>query len=385
MRINFSLRTPNNETSLIRITINHKGKSYKQNSGLSCRTKDWSKAKQRCSNAAVQDKMREIRNKLEALLDDNSTERDILAALNSLKIDSLRMPARKKGVPTLWQYFADVDGLSPAMCKLRRGAYNCIHDLMGDDIDWQDVDSAFFFELKRKMAKAKLSINSQANYAGVLKSVMKDGYRLKYHECTDYEDFRIRRELPDTIYLTEDELQKLWDVHLEIGTEIKARDLFLLGVYTAARYSDCVTFTKRNIVGNKFRYTQKKTGQSVVMPLSPKVKLLLQRNGWAAPQLALPNYDRSIKSAAMKAGIITPTEVTRTVGARHKTESAPKCDFIGSHTARRTGCTLLYKSGVPLKVCMYLSGHTSESNFLRYIRITKEEGADMLAKLDFFQ
>lgn len=385
MRINFSLRTPNNETSLIRITINHKGKSYKQNSGLSCRTKDWSKAKQRCSNAAVQDKMREIRNKLEALLDDNSTERDILAALNSLKIDSLRMPARKKGVPTLWQYFADVDGLSPAMCKLRRGAYNCIHDLMGDDIDWQDVDSAFFFELKRKMAKAKLSINTQANYAGVLKSVMKDGYRLKYHECTDYEDFRIRRELPDTIYLTEDELQKLWDVHLEIGTEIKARDLFLLGVYTAARYSDCVTFTKRNIVGNKFRYTQKKTGQSVVMPLSPKVKLLLQRNGWAAPQLALPNYDRSIKSAAMKAGIITPTEVTRTVGARHKTESAPKCDFIGSHTARRTGCTLLYKSGVPLKVCMYLSGHTSESNFLRYIRITKEEGADMLAKLDFFQ
>lgn len=385
MKINFWLNFPKKAESPIRIIINHRGKSYRQNTGLSCKTRDWSVSKQRCSNAAVQDKMREIRNKLEALLDDNSTEGDILAALNSLKIDSLRMPTRKKGVPTLWQYFADVDGLSPAMCKLRRGAYNCIHDLMGDDIDWQDVDSAFFFELKRKMAKAKLSINTQANYAGVLKSVMKDGYRLKYHECTDYEDFRIRRELPDTIYLTEEELQKLWDVHLEIGTEIKARDLFLLGVYTAARYSDCVTFTKRNIVGNKFRYTQKKTGQSVVMPLSPKVKLLLQRNGGKAPQLALPNYDRSIKSAAMKAGIITPTEVTRTVGARHKTESAPKCDFIGSHTARRTGCTLLYKSGVPLKVCMYLSGHTSESNFLRYIRITKEEGADMLAKLDFFK
>ena len=385
MKINFWLNFPKKAESPIRIIINHRGKSYRQNTGLSCKTRDWSVSKQRCSNAAVQDKMREIRNKLEALLDDNSTEGDILAALNSLKIDSLRMPTRKKGVPTLWQYFADVDGLSPAMCKLRRGAYNCIHDLMGDDIDWQDVDSAFFFELKRKMAKAKLSINTQANYAGVLKSVMKDGYRLKYHECTDYEDFRIRRELPDTIYLTEEELQKLWDVHLEIGTEIKARDLFLLGVYTAARYSDCVSFTKRNIVGNKFRYTQKKTGQSVVMPLSPKVKLLLQRNGGKAPQLALPNYDRSIKSAAMKAGIITPTEVTRTVGARHKTESAPKCDFIGSHTARRTGCTLLYKSGVPLKVCMYLSGHTSESNFLRYIRITKEEGADMLAKLDFFK
>lgn len=385
MKINFNLATPSENSSVIRLIIRHKGKIYRRGLGLACHTKDWSVSKQRCSNAAVQDKMREIRNKLEALLDDNSTERDILAALNSLKIDSLRMPTRKKGVPTLWQYFADVEGLSPAMRKLRLSAYNCIHDLSGDDIDWADVDSAFFFELKRKMAKAKLSLNTQSNYAGVLKSVMKDGYRLKYHENTDYEDFRIRRELPDTIYLTEDELQKLWDVHLEVGTEIKARDLFLLGVYTAARYSDCVTFTKRNIIGNQFRYTQKKTGQSVVMPLSPKVKLLLQRNGWAAPQLALPNYDRAIKSAAMKAGIITPTEVTRTVGARHKTESAPKCDFIGSHTARRTGCTLLYKSGVPLKVCMYLSGHTSESNFLRYIRITKEEGADMLAKLDFFK
>lgn len=385
MKINFWLNFPKKAESPIRIIINHRGKSYRQNSGLSCKTKDWSVAKQRCSNAAVQDKMREIRNKLEALLDDNSTERDILAALNSLKIDSLRMPVRKAGMPTLWEYFSNVDGLSPAMCKLRRGAYNCIHDLMGDDIDWQDVDSAFFFELKRKMVKAKLSLNTQANYAGVLKSVMKDGFRLKYHDCTDYEDFRIRRELPDTIYLTEEELQMLWDVHLDSETEKKARDLFLLGVYTAARYSDCVNFSKKNLFGNKFRYTQKKTGQSVIMPLSPKVKLLLQRNGGAAPQLSLPVYDRAIKSVAMKAGIIAQTEVTRTKGARHKTDSAPKCDFIGSHTARRTGCTLLYKSGVPLKVCMYLSGHTSESNFLRYIRITKEEGADMLAKLDFFR
>lgn len=385
MKINFWLNFPKKTESPIRIIINHKGKSYRQNSGLFCKTKDWSIAKQRCSNASVQDKLREIRNKLETLLDDNSTERDILAALNSLKIDSLRMPTRKKGVPTLWEYFADVDGLSPAMRKLRLGAYNCIHDLAGDDIDWADVDSAFFFELKKKMSKAKLSLNTQANYAGVLKSVMKDGFRLKYHDCTDYEDFRIRRELPDTIYLTEEELQMLWDVHLESDTERKARDLFLLGVYTAARYSDCVNFSKRNIVGDKFRYTQKKTGQSVIMPLSPKVKLLLKRNGGAAPQLALPNYDRAIKSAAMRAGITTPTETTRTIGTRHKTQSAPKCDFIGSHTARRTGCTLLYKSGVPLKVCMYLSGHTSESNFLRYIRITKEEGADMLAKLDFFK
>lgn len=385
MKINFWLNFPKKAESPIRIIINHRGKSYRQNSGLFCHTKDWSISKQRCSNAAVQDKLREIRNKLESMLDDSSTERDILSALNSLKIDSLRMPARKKGVPTLWEYFADVDGLSPAMRKLRLGAYNCIHDLAGDDIDWADVDSAFFFELKKKMAKAKLSLNTQANYAGVLKSVMKDGFRLKYHDCTDYEDFHIRRELPDTIYLTEEELQMLWDVHLDSETEKKARDLFLLGVYTAARYSDCVNFSKKNIVGDKFRYTQKKTGQSVIMPLSPKVKLLLKRNGGTAPQLALPNYDRAIKTAAMKAGITTPTETTKTIGARHMTQSAPKCDFIGSHTARRTGCTLLYKSGVPLKVCMYLSGHTSESNFLRYIRITKEEGADMLAKLDFFK
>lgn len=385
MKINFWLNFPKKAESPIRIIINHRGKSYRQNSGLFCHTKDWSISKQRCSNAAVQDKLREIRNKLESMLDDSSTERDILSALNSLKIDSLRMPARKKGVPTLWEYFADVDGLSPAMRKLRLGAYNCIHDLAGEDIDWADVDSAFFFELKKKMAKAKLSLNTQANYAGVLKSVMKDGFRLKYHDCTDYEDFHIRRELPDTIYLTEEELQMLWDVHLDSETEKKARDLFLLGVYTAARYSDCVNFSKKNIVGDKFRYTQKKTGQSVIMPLSPKVKLLLKRNGGTAPQLALPNYDRAIKTAAMKAGITTPTETTKTIGARHMTQSAPKCDFIGSHTARRTGCTLLYKSGVPLKVCMYLSGHTSESNFLRYIRITKEEGADMLAKLDFFK
>lgn len=52
------------------------------------------------------------------------------------------------------------------------------------------------------------------------------------------------------------------------------------------------------------------------------------------------------------------------------------------------GCNraaLLYLSDVPLRQCMMLTSHTTEANFRRYIMVTKEENARLLADNPLFR
>ena len=95
-------------------------------------------------------------------------------------------------------------------------------------------------------------------------------------------------------------------------------------------------------------------------------------------------FNRKIKEVCIKAKINQRIEVTRSRGHRHETELVEKWKLVSSHTARRTGATLLYQSGVPASSCMVITGHRTESSFYKYIRTTKEENARSLANNPFF-
>jgi len=111
----------------------------------------------------------------------------------------------------------------------------------------------------------------------------------------------------------------------------------------------------------------------------------MDRNGGHSPQMDVRYYDVLIKKVCKDAGINTPCERTITLGAKSVTKREPKWKFVSSHTARRTGATLLYLSGLPERQIMLITGHQSESNFAKYIRITKEENAQKLMDSPFFK
>ena len=140
-----------------------------------------------------------------------------------------------------------------------------------------------------------------------------------------------------------------------------------------------------NIKGSTLEFIQKKTGGKVILPLSPKVEEILLRNEGKAPKLCQQLLNKNIKEVCRKAGITQPVTTTMTKGNERETTITPKYELVSSHTARRTGATLLYKSGVSIRQCMLITGHTSEANFMKYIRITKEENAQLLANNPFFQ
>ena len=83
-------------------------------------------------------------------------------------------------------------------------------------------------------------------------------------------------------------------------------------------------------------------------------------------------------------GIDGTVEVTTTNGLHRTTVAKRKYELVSSHTARRTGITLLYMTGIPLQQVMLISGHKDEDSIRHYLRLSKEENAAMLKGNPFF-
>lgn len=210
------------------------------------------------------------------------------------------------------------------------------------------------------------------------------------------------------IYLTKDELRALYEMKLT-GYEEVVRDVFLIGCYTAQRFSDygridksCIGVTSK---GTKvIRLIQKKTKNKVVIPiLAPELETLLEKYDYNVPQIVDVCLNRAIKRICKKLSETVPslkekvrtrlskTERQKEEKAKEKGENLfeydpegyvlkPKYQLVMSHTARRTCITLMYLSkSFTTAQMMTVSGHKKESTFRGYIKLSLDEYADDVA------
>lgn len=287
--------------------------------------------------------------------------------------------------PSFWSFFREWSERDDKSIRQRRLAYRNISRLMGTAENWNDIDSSYHYRLVRKMNEAKFALNYKWRTVQQLRTVMNEGLKLKYHHNDDFKYWKNPRETPDAIYLSWQEVERLWNLDLKNPALCKARDLFVLGVYTAARFSDYSRLDLDMIHDGIIHFMQRKTAESVYIPAAPRVIEILRRNGGHAPSLSQQTFNELIKKVCMEAEITDIVEITRTEGDRRISERKKKYQLVSSHTARRTGATLLYQSGIPAGQCMMLTGHQKESTFYKYIKTTKEENARKLKDAEFFQ
>ena len=73
------------------------------------------------------------------------------------------------------------------------------------------------------------------------------------------------------------------------------------------------------------------------------------------------------------------TSITR--GGKRDEAWKQRCEMVSSHTARRTFASNAYRAGVPAMVIMKITGHRTETQFLKYIKITNDEAAKIMQKI----
>ena len=225
-----------------------------------------------------------------------------------------------------------------------------------------------------------LSANTRGGHVKNIKTVMNESYLKHLHDNTDYKLFRKEAEEVENVYLSTGELEMLRNVKLA-GTKCKVRDLFLVGCHTAMRFSDYSRLSEDNVHDGFIHMIQQKTSSKVVIPVHPVVSEMLDKYGGTMPAISQQKFNSLIKDVCREAGI---TEL-ETVMRNGKEVTVEKWELVSSHTARRTAATNMYKSGIPSISIMKITGHKTESSFMKYIKLGKEENAEILKDAAFFK
>jgi integrase len=204
-------------------------------------------------------------------------------------------------------------------------------------------------------------------------------------------DFCFPTEDTTAIYLTEKELQKMFDVDLSGNRTMElARDIFLIGCYIGQRVSDYNGLTENDIVTLKgikyFKIRQSKTKTDVLCPITKEISEIMRLRHFNLPPKKLnePDINENIKELGKSLGFTKKIKCEFTKGGKKVIEMVPKNELIMTHTARRSFCTNMYLKKMPVFDIMVFSGHKTEKEFYKYIRIKGEERAEHIVGKGFF-
>ncbi len=389
MKFNWNLYSPGKESSPVRVVINHRGKTYYKAVGITVPTRQWKMPKrgpQYCTDTKVAEKMRKIDLYLHSNLDEQSTEADIRKVISGIAAGRAELPVETLSAPkTFWGFYDEYAARERPAKRQHVSTRNIVAEIMGRSDDWGDLNADWFRRLVDGFNERNYSENYKSSMITKLKSCLQEALDSGLHQNTAFLKVKKNFMPSDTVYLTEDEIERLWKLDLKDKHDREVRDLFLLGFYCAARFGDYSRLDKSMIRDGIIHLTSRKTGTESLIPCSPRVTKILKRNGGHAPQMSQVELNRGIKTVCMKARINQPITTTIVKGGKQERTVSPKWKLISSHTARRSAATQLVLQGLPEKSVMLLTGHKTHSSFATYVRLTKEENAATLKDNPFFK
>jgi integrase len=253
--------------------------------------------------------------------------------------------------------------------------------------EFDDVNSKWFERYQHYLE----GNNYSANYIGknikvimeIMSQAIKDGVSHNNHYKT--EDYKIPSEDTDSIYLTIDELLKIYGIDLPDYLD-RVRNRYIIAGFTALRFSDTVKITQDSIRDGLLFDRNQKTGTQVIIPLHWTVKQILEDHPEGLPpSISNQKTNKYLKEIGKRAGIDANIQIIKTIGGKQTVITKKKYEMITTHTFRRSAATNMVLAGISERSIMLLTGHKSDTAFRLYIRITKEENARKLQNDDFFQ
>jgi integrase len=196
----------------------------------------------------------------------------------------------------------------------------------------------------------------------------------------------VKTEKVEKIYLTEEEIEKIACAELNQDYLENARDWLIISCETGQRVSDFMRFRSSMIRYEGkvplIEFTQIKTGKIMAIPLSKRVRAILDKRGGEFPrQISDQRYNEYIKEVCRIAGIIKKIKGSKINTEMIRKESGiyPKYELITSHIGRRSFATNNYGK-IPTPLLMNVTGHSTETMFLEYIGKTSTDKAIQLAE-----
>lgn len=257
--------------------------------------------------------------------------------------------------------------------------------------DFNDITIDFHKDYTNYLSSQGLNPNSTGKHVKMLKIIMRDARELKIHNNTEIDNkaFKTSQLKIDNIYLSEKELKTIYNLDLSKNNDYDiSRDVFLVGCYTAQRYSDYSRINKNNIVvynNDKFiELTQKKTGEKVIIPIRTELNKIFEKYNYNLPKTYEQKVNRNIKEICRIAQINTSIQTIKYKNGITVNADVLKYNLVTTHTARRSGATNMYLAGIPTLDIMKITGHRTTTSFMQYIKVTKQQTAENLHLHPYF-
>ena len=249
--------------------------------------------------------------------------------------------------------------------------------------DFVDYLTFTHVHLRRHEILTGLRLNTIGKTIKHLRGFIKDRIKRKIISPIDLTDFKIPEEESDAIYLSYDEIARIYQTDLKTHPHLIAyRDLFVLACLTGLRFSDFSILRPEDLKRDMLYKKQEKSDHWVVIPLREEAKSIFTKQfKEKIPSLTNPEFNRHIKTIGKLAGILRLTKFSYKRGNKKVIITKEKFEWITSHTARRSFCTNEFLAGTPVELIMKISGHKRTKDFYKYIRITPEEAANKIKQI----
>ena len=236
---------------------------------------------------------------------------------------------------------------------------------------------------RRKKHIVGLKTNTVGKTIKQFKTFLKDRIKKKIIPSFDMDDWIVLEVEVDAVYLSVNEIKTINKFNLSKHSHlINYRNDLVLGCLTGLRFSDFSKIKQNDLREGMLFKKQQKSDHWVVIPLRKDAKQILENRSFENfKSLTNAEFNRHIKSLAKLVGITEPVTHSYKKGNKLITETKPKCDWITSHTCRRSFCTNEFLAGTPTSLIMKISGHKSERDFFKYIRISPEEAAHKMQEI----
>ena len=241
-----------------------------------------------------------------------------------------------------------------------------------------DIIDEGFFELLRDYSYQTKEIkqNYFCKIIKVLKSFLNWATDKGYNITRDFEKFKASDHDIDIIYLSFEELMKLYNKDMKSDKLSQVRDFYCMGCFTGLRFSDLSKLHLANISDDHIVISIQKTKtQNHAIKLNKYAKEILNKYKGTIyeplPVISSQKFNEYIKDCCELAEINQSFTIHWFVGNQKKSLTQPKHRFITSHTARKTFITNSLLLGMEPKAIKKIANIKKDAVLDKYMKVTE--------------
>ncbi|WP_438424886.1 tyrosine-type recombinase/integrase [Aquimarina macrocephali] len=222
----------------------------------------------------------------------------------------------------------------------------------------------------------KHSANTLSRNVGLFKTFMFWSVKNNYTYNLNFQDFaKVKRYNTQEISLTKKQIEEIYNFDLKNNPKLaKIRDLFVLGATTGFRFGNYSRIRKEDIYNDSINVVDvKDSSKSLSVPLNKYSNSILEKYNYDLPKISNQKFNDYIKDLFKLMEYDEPIKKTMRYGKNIVETTDLLYNRITSHTARRSFITILKNEGIPDKVIMSYTGHSSIEMLNLYYKPTDED------------